>query len=136
MLPNHFHFIIQQNIDGEISRFMQKLGMGYTNYFNNKHRRSGYLFQSKFKAIYIKDYSYLLKLLVYVNCNYEIHGLGKKENWIWSSFLDCVGKRNGTLCNLEFIEEEFKDITEFKFFCTDIIPDIKLNKEIEQYLLE
>ena len=39
--PNHFHFILKQEIDGGISEFMKRLQGGYTRYFNDKNRRSG-----------------------------------------------------------------------------------------------
>lgn len=133
---NHYHFLLKQLVDNGISKFMLKLGMGYANYFNVKHSRSGSLFQGRFKSIHIKSYSYLLKLLVYVNCNYEIHSLGKAKDWIWSSYLDSTGIRNGTLCNLDIIKNEFKNLEDFRIFCDDILPDIKTSKELQKYLLE
>jgi putative transposase len=134
--PNHFHFLIKQLVDNGISKFMLKLGMGYANYFNVKYSRSGSLFQGKYKAIHVKKYGYLLKLLVYVNCNYEIHGLGRANKWIWSSYLDSIGKRNGTLCNLHIINEEFRNLNEFKEFCKQVLAEIKINKNLQKYLLE
>ena len=43
--PNHYHFIIKQLQNNGISKFMHKLNMGYTHYFNIKYNRSGSLFQ-------------------------------------------------------------------------------------------
>ena len=134
--PNHYHLILKQVADKGISEFIKRIAGGYTWYFNNRHNRSGVLFQGKFKAVHVKSYSYLLKLLVYVNCNYEVHGLGKSKNWIWSSFLDSIGKRNGTLCNLDIIKAEFKTRENFKKFCEEIIPEIKANKNLQKYSLE
>ena len=37
---------------------MQKLGAGYTMYFNEKNKRSGVLFQGKYKSILIKTDEY------------------------------------------------------------------------------
>jgi putative transposase len=34
LLPNHYHLLLKQNREGGISEFMQKLGTGYTMYFN------------------------------------------------------------------------------------------------------
>ncbi len=36
LMPNHFHLLIKQKVDNGIVKFMQKLGTGYTNYFNKK----------------------------------------------------------------------------------------------------
>src|SRR3989344_7139585 len=50
--PNHYHFIIRQLTDKGIEKFMHRLGTGYTNYFNEKHKCSGSLFQGRYKAIH------------------------------------------------------------------------------------
>ncbi len=136
LIPNHYHFILKQSMDNGIKNFMHKLGTGYTNYFNAKHKRSGSLFQGPFNAVPIKDSYYLCKLLIYVNYNYEIHNLGKAGSWPWSSYSDIIGKRNGTLCNLNIIKEEFGTVEEFKNLAAEIIPEIKENKKLRKYLLE
>ena len=136
LIPNHYHFILRQLSDNGIAKFMHKIGIGYTMYFNEKHKRSGSLFQGKYKFIPIENSYYLCKLFVYVNYNHEIHNLGKNENWPWSSYLDVVGKRNGTLCNLNIIKEEFGLAEEFKKLAVEIIPEIKENKKLRGYLLE
>ncbi len=133
---NHYHLLLKQKADNGIEKFMHKLGLGYTNYFNKKYSRSGSLFQGTYKAIHVKNYGHLLKLLVYVNCNYEVHNLGKAENWAWSSYLDSIRKRNGTLCDFGIIRENFKTVEEFKEFCDEVMPEIKINKKLQKYLLE
>lgn len=79
--PNHFHFILKQNVDGGIAKFMQKLQGGYTYYFNVKNSRSGSLFQGTFKAQHIGSENYFNKTLGYVNKNYQVHDIpdDKKE---------------------------------------------------------
>ena len=37
LLDNHYHLILQQNVDGGISEFMRRIGTGYTSYFNQKN---------------------------------------------------------------------------------------------------
>jgi len=53
---------------------MQRLGMGYAKYFNNRRKRSGTLFQGKFKARHIDSNEYLLHVSSYVNLNYKLIG--------------------------------------------------------------
>lgn len=69
LMPNHYHLILRQRTDHGISKFMQKLGVGYTNYFNLKYRRSGVLFQGKFKAIHVTTDEYLTHLSRYIHLN-------------------------------------------------------------------
>ena len=48
---------------------MQRLNSSYTTYFNSTHRRTGHLFQGRFKAILVDKDSYLLELSRYVHLN-------------------------------------------------------------------
>jgi putative transposase len=52
--PNHYHLLLQQVADKGIEKFMQRMGTGYTMYFNNKYERTG-LFQGRFKAVHIEN---------------------------------------------------------------------------------
>jgi len=84
--PNHFHFIIKQEVDGGISEFFKRLLGGYTKYFNQIHNRSGSLFQGRFKSKLIEDESYFLKIRPYVNTNYLVHDIPpEKSHLILSS---------------------------------------------------
>lgn len=74
--PNHYHFILEQVSDKGIEKFMQRIGTGYTNYFNEKNKRSGSLFQGRFKASHVASNEYLLHLSAYVNLNDKVHQLG------------------------------------------------------------
>lgn len=76
--PNHFHFILKQEVDGGISEFMKRMG-GYTGYFNRKNKRSGALFQGKFKSVYVGDDEYFRVLCAYVMWNNKMHDLPKSK---------------------------------------------------------
>ena len=136
LCTNHYHFLLRQLVGGGISEFMKRLSGGYTNYFNHKHHRSGVLFQGKYKSVKVNNYSHFLILTVYVNCNSEIHRICSAGSWPWSSHLDYIGKRNGTLCNKDVISDEFANLVEFKNFCNQVLPDIIKIKELRGYFLE
>ncbi|MEK7077946.1 MAG: transposase [Patescibacteria group bacterium] len=109
LMSNHYHLLLRQHTENGIVRFMQKLGTGYTNYFNIKYDRVGPLFQGRFKAILINTHHQLLYIPHYIhlnplesiepkwregtikNLNKAIHFL---DNYKWSSFADYTGKRN------------------------------------------
>ena len=84
LLPNHYHFILKEETEGGISKFMQKLGTSYTKFFNNKYERTGVLFQGKFKAKEI-DKDHLSLTSVYVNLNYKHHKVDQKKGLTKSS---------------------------------------------------
>jgi len=77
LLPNHFHIVLQQKVENGISKFMQKLQIGYTNFFNKKYDRSGVLFQGAFKAKEINNDDYLKNIIIYVAFNFKIHNISK-----------------------------------------------------------
>ena len=77
--PNHFHFVLKQNVDGGIAKFMQKLQSGYTSYFNVKNSRSGSLFQGTFKSQLIANENYFNKIVGYVNKNYQVHDISENK---------------------------------------------------------
>ena len=67
LMPNHFHFLIEELQNRGISRFMQRFGNSYGRYFNIKYKRPGSLFQGRFKAVHIKSDDQLKYLLAYIN---------------------------------------------------------------------
>ncbi len=68
LMPNHIHLITREIRKGGISKYIQKLG-GYSTYFNKQYRRMGSLFQSRFKAVHVKDDVQLNTIFAYVHTN-------------------------------------------------------------------
>lgn len=133
LMPNHFHLILKQLKDGGISKFMHKLGTGFTNYFNGKNERNGSLFQGRFKAVHIETDAQMMHLSRY------IHVLNPGElvepqiregivndpaklkdflkNYKWSSYLDFIGQENySSLINKEAVAGYFKTEKEYEKF--------------------
>ncbi|MEK7099879.1 MAG: transposase [Patescibacteria group bacterium] len=69
LMPNHFHFVIRQKVDGGISAFMQKICTAYSMYYNLKHQHSGTLFQGRFKSSHINTEPYFRWIFAYVHLN-------------------------------------------------------------------
>ena len=97
LMPNHFHLILKQKREGGIVKFMQKLGTGYTMYFNQKNKRVGGLFQGRFKAVLINKESHFGHLSFYIHTNpfkKLKNSISQLEKYRWSSFPDYIGKKN------------------------------------------
>ncbi len=139
--PNHYHFILRQVAEKGIEKFMHKLGTGYTNYFNIKNKRTGSLFQGRFKAIHIDSNEYLLHLSAYVNLNNLVH---KLENStlvkIRSSFGEYVGTNTNSICEKDIVLSQFSNKEEYCKFANNALENILERKdelkEISNYLLE
>jgi putative transposase len=109
LMPNHYHLLLSPAIENGISLFMKKLGMGYTKYFNERHARSGALWQGKYKRIHIARDAHFLYIPYYIHLNpldlaYPEWRKGEVKNsdgarkhlkkYRWSSHLDYSGVKN------------------------------------------
>ena len=141
--PNHFHFILKQDSEKGIEKFMQRIGTGYTKYFNNKYERSGSLFQGVFKSIHIDTNEYLLHLSAYVSLNNRVHQLGSEASKLvrsrssWGEYTD--GKNTG-ICEKNIILEQFDNANEYKEFALSSLETVMQRREelrgVENFLLE
>ncbi len=151
LMPNHYHFLLEEIKDDGISRFMHKLGTGYTEYFNNKYNRVGSLFQGPFKATLIDNEKYLQYLLVYINVvnpgeliepNLKEEGVRdmKKimqftEEYLWSTNQEYLNKRNSIIIEKGLLGELFSDPDYYKEFAKSVLIDKKFD-EIKKFVLE
>jgi putative transposase len=69
LMTNHFHILLRQEVEGGITKFMKKLGTGYSMYFNIKYNRNGALFGGPFKSKYISEDLHLKHLFGYIHLN-------------------------------------------------------------------
>ncbi|MBU3910976.1 MAG: transposase [Candidatus Omnitrophica bacterium] len=139
--PNHFHMTLQELIEKGIEKFMQKIGTGYTMYFNKKNKRSGALFQGTFKAIAIESERYLMEISRYIHLNplkniepefreKGVENIDKAKDFLlhykWSSFLDYVSIKNfPLLINNEIHKGYFKDASQHKDFVFEGLFEVK-----------
>lgn len=117
-MPNHFHILfyvpeieVQSSDDSEssddydnlcITKAIAVILRSYTRGINKRHNRTGSLFQQKTKAKKLTDSDEKAPFI----CFHYIHQnpmkaklVNKMEGWIYSSFRDYTGIRNGTLCD-------------------------------------
>ena len=105
LMPNHFHILITQTKNGDITKFMYKLCTSYSMYYNNKYKRTGKLFEGKFKSEYADNDRYLKYLFSYIhlnplkiidpdwrNKNVGEHGVDFLANYKFSSYIDYLEK--------------------------------------------
>jgi len=79
LIPNHFHLLLRT---GQIplSKVMRRLMTGYAVTFNMRHRRSGHLFQNRYKSVVCEEDAYLQELTRYIHLNPLRAGLVKDLN--------------------------------------------------------
>lgn len=69
LMQNHFHMLLYQVEQGAMRHFMQGLMTSYSRYFNLKYKRSGPLFESRYKAVRIDRDEYLQHISRYIHLN-------------------------------------------------------------------
>ena len=150
LMPNHFHLLLRQLHTNGIVKFMQKLGTGYTMYFNKKYQRVGSLFQGRFKAVTIKTHEHFLYLPHYIHLNpitmmqkplkNNARAIQQKLNFLksyrWSSYRDFIGEKNflSPLSHM-LIQELYGTNEEYKQSITEWLRDVK-NDELKEVVFD
>jgi len=102
LMPKHYHLLIETP-RGNLSRSLGWLQTTYSIRFNQRHSRSGHLFQGRYKAIVIEADEYAKELIRYIHLN-PVHPRNKRQpisterrkdlaRYRWSSHLAYSGKR-------------------------------------------
>ena len=86
-MTNHVHLLLTPQGEGAVSRCMQYLGRLYVRYFNHRHRRTGTLFEGRFKSSIVQSRRYLLACQRYIELNPVRAGMvGDPADYSWSSY--------------------------------------------------
>ncbi|MBT9145934.1 MAG: Chromosomal replication initiator protein DnaA [candidate division WS2 bacterium] len=86
IMNNHFHLILE-TIEPNLAKAMHTLNTSYTVYFNTKRKRTGHLFQGRYKAILVQADEYLHHLSRYIHLNPIRAELVKDpKDYPWSSY--------------------------------------------------
>lgn len=116
--PNHFHLLLREKVEGGVSEFMKRLSGGYVWYFNNKHNRSGVLFEGPFKSSHIGSNTYLLHASAYVNLNFRVHSYSeqivKRIHSSWDEYTE--DDFSGSICLKDSVLGQFRNRGEYKTF--------------------
>jgi REP element-mobilizing transposase RayT len=95
LLSNHFHLLVRTG-RRPISRSMKKLLTGYVVNFNLRHKRSGHLFQNRYKSIICEEDPYLLELARYIHLNPVRAGMVRDveqlRDYRWSGHSAIMGR--------------------------------------------
>ena len=87
IMPTHIHLILKQVETDGITQFVGRILNSYSKYFNTHHRRSGPLWNGRFKNVLVEKDNQLLHLTRYIHLNPTSAGLVKKpEDWEYSSY--------------------------------------------------
>ncbi len=87
LMDNHVHLLSSTHAQGDTSRMMQVLGATYVRRFNERHGRTGTLWEGRFHSCPIDCGSYLWNCHRYIEMNPVRAGLAASPaGFAWSSF--------------------------------------------------
>jgi putative transposase len=98
LMSNHFHLLATPETTEGIPRMMQAVGRRYVRRFNQKHARTGTLWEGRYKSTIIQAERYLLACMVYIDLNPVRAGLvAEPATYPWSSHPHYLGLRRDKL---------------------------------------
>lgn len=98
LMSNHFHLLATPQTDTALPQMMQAVGRRYVRYFNDVHRRSGTLWEGRYKSTLIQAERYLLACMAYIDLNPVRAGMVvQPRDYSWSSHGHYIGLRTDKL---------------------------------------
>ena len=133
LMPNHYHFLLRQETDQPLSKFINVLFNAYVQAVNKQQGRTGTLFEGRFRHIWVDRDEYVAQLCRYIHLNPVKGGLASQpEDWPYSNYRDWLGLRQGTLKDEAFTCQFWATPDEYRQF----VMEYHEEKTISKYLLE
>lgn len=86
LMTNHVHLLVTGDAVGSVSSTMQGLGRRYVRWFNDRHRRSGTLWEGRFRSCLVDSERYVLACYRYIEMNPVRAGMvTDPADYRWSS---------------------------------------------------
>jgi putative transposase len=137
LMPNHYHFLLRQEADEPLSKFMQVLFNGYVQALNSQQGRTGTLFEGRFKHKCVDQWEYLMALCRYIHRNPVMAELvARPEDWAYSNYREWVGVRGGALIDKVFVQDHFPSAGEYAKFVFDVEDEKKSFEKISKYMFD
>ena len=88
VMPNHWHFVLWPEHDGELAAFMQRFAVTHVTRWQKHHRRvgQGHVYQGRFKSFPVETDEYFYQVIRYVERNaLRANLVDRAEEWRWCS---------------------------------------------------
>ncbi len=136
LMDNHYHIVIRCR-ETIISNIMHRINNDYGKYYNISYKRTGHVFQDRYKGLLVKDDKNLLSLLRYVHQNpVKANMCRKVTDYFWSSDSSYRKNLTGKLVDIDFVLNIFsldraEAINEYiKFMDSSKLEESKYFEEI------
>ncbi|MFT7880573.1 MAG: transposase [Sulfurimonas sp.] len=130
LMSNHYHLLVEITQE-TLSKFMRQLNMNYSIYFNKKYKRSGHLWQGRFKSWYVTDEAYLYTLMCYIEQNpLKANMVSELKEYPYSSYHYFLNYKEIPECleNAWIVENYKEDKEAIKAFVTNPVDTGQLQE--------
>ncbi|MCR4293391.1 MAG: transposase [Candidatus Kuenenia sp.] len=147
LMDNHFHLLLETPL-ANLSKFMRWFNITYTSHDNRRHKRTGHLYQGRYKSILVEKKGYLRILSRYIHLNQvetkqeEKLLLSEKvkylKNYPWSSLLGYIeGSRRSSMIDYARILESYGGDNEKgrKLYWENISNDLSAGIDIKEKIV-
>jgi putative transposase len=87
LMTNHVHLLVTPHVETAIGNMMQSVGRRYVRYVNHAYRRSGTLWEGRYKASLVESETYFLACQRYIELNPVRAGMvAVPADYRWSSY--------------------------------------------------
>jgi REP element-mobilizing transposase RayT len=112
LMSNHVHILFKSGKKG-ISAVMRKLLTWYAVYYNRRHKRTGHLFENRYKSILCEEDRYLLALIRYIHLNplraEMVKTLDELDSYPWCGHGVVMGKNECLWMDTAYVLLQFND---------------------------
>ncbi len=136
LMDNHVHILFKSGKHG-ISAVMRKQLTWYAQYYNRRHKRSGHLFENRYKSILCDEDNYLLALVRYIHLNplraNIVKTIEELDRYPYCGHRTIVGKAKHPWTDVEYVLVQFgrtrrKGLAEYRKFMRE---GVELGKQPE-----
>ncbi|MGE8397989.1 MAG: transposase, partial [Comamonas sp.] len=86
LLPNQLHLLVTPESADSLPQFMQSVGRSYVRSFNNRHGRTGTLWEGRYRATVLEPQAWMLPAMVVLESQAVQQGVaGRAVDYVWSS---------------------------------------------------
>jgi putative transposase len=86
LLPNQLHLLVTPETADSLPQFMQSVGRSYVRSFNNRHGRSGTLWEGRYRATVLEPQAWMLPAMVVLENQAVTEGVSARAvDYGWSS---------------------------------------------------
>lgn len=133
LMSNHVHLIVEPSTEDGLGNMMQSVGRKYVQYINRAYKRTGTLWEGRFRSSVVSNDEYLLTCGKYIELNpVRAKVVDSPQGYYWSSFGAKISGRKDSLLDEDPLYESLGDTADqrrqnYSRMFADVISNDKLD---------